>query len=266
MENINRRDWGFGKVCSMQIFPPQIRCLQTCCLFLVSFLSYFLWWLITALLCWISPPSLSAADLAWGKLGILSLSSFAACTQVHPPLFSPPFGGMRSSPPLQANLSRPSIPRSCLISSSLFHLSFCTISSIYRHAQGSHYKQITFCLYAPSCHQTSNLPFTLQLAKVKLSFLYHSAVFLTDRSTLIFAKCAGHFLVFMFSDSTAFDTDDYSFSPSGICYPDTVSPPASLPVSFCSPHSVFAGCPDLLSLLSTPFWLIASSLMAIEAI
>lgn len=175
---------------------------------------------------------------------------------------------MRSSPPLQANLSHPSVPRSCLMSSSLFHLSFCTISSIYKHAQGSHYKQITVlsAFIPPAAIQTSNLPFTLQLAKVKLSFLYHSAVFLTDKSTLIFAKCDGHFLVFMFSDSTAFDTDDYSFFPSGICYPDTVSPPVSLPVSFCSPHSVFAGCSNLLSLLSTPSWLIASSPMATEAI
>lgn len=97
------------------------------------------------------------------------------------------------------------------------------------------------------------------------------SVFLTGKSTLTFAKLMG------ISQSLRFLAPQLLSTPMtthslllelcySLCYPGTVSPPPSLPVSLCSPHSVFAECSVLLLSLSTPSWLIASSAMGTEAI
>lgn len=111
------------------------------------------------------------------------------------------------------------------MSFNLFHLSFYTSSSIYKHAQGSLYKQIRLVLsaFVPlSCHPVPQPPFSnfqppvhflTDSSQAFLPLLMYS-VFLTDKSTLMFAKFDDCFPVLMFSDSSAtFDTDDYSFPP-----------------------------------------------------
>lgn len=191
----------------MQTFPPQIHGLHTCYWQSVSFPSTLQWLILALWFSWILPPSLSAANLAWDKLNTVSLT-LPLCSSTSIRLSLPSSSQrMWSIPLLQTNLSLFPIPRPGPTSSGLFHLSFSTGSSTYKHAQGTHHKQMrTVCAFVPpkyhSClnpflTQTSNLLFALQLAAVKVFFPYHSdlSVFLSDKSTLTLARLDGHFPV-----------------------------------------------------------------------
>lgn len=194
---------------------------------------------------------------------------------MHPPLFSlPPFRGWGPLLLFKPTRATP-IPKTLTYLLLVFSISPFLLASIYKHAQGSHYKQVrTLCLCPPySCHPIPQPPSYSNFHAPKLSFPQHStlSVFLTEKSTFTLAKFHGHFPVLRFPDlSVSFDTDDTHSLLLELCYslfcPDTVSPPTSLPISFCSPHSLFAGCSVLLLSMYTPSWLTVSFPIAIEAI